>query len=97
MLVITRKPSQVTTIRVPPSTTEQVIQVAVVQVAKSLSRVRLGFEAAREVVIHREEVDWKVLDEKEKAAKAAGLAGGGELPAADVVPFVPFMPGHIEE
>lgn len=94
MLVITRKPSQVVTIRVPPSTTEQVIQVAVVQVAKSLSRVRLGFEAAKEVVIHREEIDWKVIDEKEKAAKAAErLAGKVELPPAD---FVPFAPGHIE-
>lgn len=93
MLVVTRKPSQVVTIRVPPSTTEQVIKVAVVQVAKSLSRVRLGFEAAKEVVIHREEIDWKVIDEKEKAAKAAGLAGKVELPPAD---FVPFTPGHIE-
>lgn len=94
MLVITRKPSQVVIIRVPPSTTEQVIKVAVVQVAKSLSRVRLGLEAAKEVVIHREEIDWKVIDEKEKAAKAAErLAGGVELPQAD---FVPFTPGHIE-
>lgn len=73
MLVLHRKSSEVVRIEVPPSAEVQFIDVAVVHIHHSKSRVKLGFEAKKEVIIRREEVYAKIA-----AAEAARLAGEGE-------------------
>jgi carbon storage regulator len=54
MLVLTRQPDEGCVITFPPSATEQRVRVVVVDVRGD--RTRLGFEAEREIAIHRDEV-----------------------------------------
>ena len=54
MLVLSQQEDQRTTITVPPSESATVIEVVVVRVSQN--KVRLGFEAAPEVVVMRNEL-----------------------------------------
>jgi carbon storage regulator CsrA len=54
MLVLSRKKDEVVQITVPPSAVAQVIKVMVVEVRPD--KTRIGFEADRSVIIHREEI-----------------------------------------
>jgi carbon storage regulator CsrA len=61
MLVLSRTPGEAIVIRVPPSDTEQVVKVTYLENVRS--KARIGVDASRSVVIHREEVDLKVRGE----------------------------------
>lgn len=54
MLVLSRKKNEGITIVVPPSDKEQVIKLAVVEIRGD--KVRIGTEAEKCVVVHRDEV-----------------------------------------
>lgn len=54
MLVLTRRPHETVRIVVPPSHVEQVIDVTCVEVR--VNSVRMGFDAAREILFSRTEL-----------------------------------------
>lgn len=68
MLVLSRKKGQQTIITVPPSSEPQQIVVTTVDIRGD--KVREGFEAPREVAIHRREVQ-EAIDRERREADAA--------------------------
>lgn len=58
MLFLSREKNESVLITVPPSLAPQVIQVTVIEVRGI--KARLGFEAEKEVVIHRMEVQQRI-------------------------------------
>ncbi len=66
MLVLSRRLHQSVIITVPPSTVAQRVEVQVVEIDGRA--VRLGFNAAPEVAVNRQEIQ----DELDAKAKAAG-------------------------
>ena len=61
MLVLSRSPLESIVITLPPSTEPSRVEVIVVAVRGD--RARLGFEASREVTIHRKEVQDEIDQE----------------------------------
>lgn len=61
MLVLSRRQNERIRIVVPPSTEETVIEVMLVKASsRNSTNTRLGFEADRDVIIHRSEV-WDAI------------------------------------
>jgi carbon storage regulator CsrA len=58
MLVLSRNLNERIVITVPPSTSEQMIEVTLVDLRKD--RAKIGFEADRSIVIHRQEVQSRI-------------------------------------
>jgi carbon storage regulator CsrA len=73
---LSRKASEVVQITVPASTEPQVIRVMVVEVRGDKSRI--GFDADKSVMIHREEIQ-RLVDEQCKPA-------GGVIKIGDKLP-----------
>lgn len=62
MLVLSRKEHERVFIKVPPSSVEQTIEVSVVSFRGD--KVRIGFEADRRVIVHRQEVHEAIAKEQ---------------------------------
>ncbi len=75
MLVLSRKASEVVQITVPAGTEPQVIRVMVVEVRGD--KARIGFNADKSVMIHREEIQ-RVIDEQCKPVGVVRI--GDKLP-----------------
>jgi len=69
MLVLSRKEGERIVIAVPPSGSETLVAVQVCKV-RGETRVRLGFEAPREVAILREEI-WQAMQDGKAVREAA--------------------------
>ncbi len=59
MLVLQLTESQKVILTIPPSTTEQRVEVTMVQVRGKFS-ARIGFDAPKEIKILREELQWLI-------------------------------------
>jgi len=68
MLVLSRKADEVVQITVPPSTVTQIIKVMCVEVRAD--KARLGFDADKSVMIHRDEIQ-RIVDAEGPLVKPA--------------------------
>jgi carbon storage regulator CsrA len=59
MLILSRKTDEVVQITVPPSAVAQVIKVMVVDIRAD--KARLGFDAHKSIMVHREEIQ-RIVD-----------------------------------
>jgi carbon storage regulator len=77
MLVLSRKVDEGITITVPPSHLPQQIHVKMIEIRGDKSRI--GFDASRDITIHRDEIELRV---QQKAGKLGLLRIGDPLPGA---------------
>ena len=70
MLVLSRRKGEKIVIRVTPELIEKLLasgdpKIVITMIEITPSKCRMGFEALKEVPIHREEVDLKIEEQKE--------------------------------